>query len=110
MTTTKIKSLVTKWQEQDSSPVTDCEYTVFLPLYAAAKIEALAKMFPGKTKQQIITELLSAALDELEEAFPYVRGKKVIARDEFGDPIFEDTGLTSDFIELTNKYTNKLKK
>lgn len=106
---TKIKSLVSNWQEQASSPVTDFEYTVSLPMFAAAKIEALAKMFPGKTKQQIITELLSAALDELEEAFPYVKGDKVIARDEFGDPVYEDAGLTSNFIELTNKYLNKLR-
>lgn len=107
---TKIKSLVSTWQEQAGSPVTDCEYTVSLPVYAAAKIEALVKMFPGKTKDQIITELLSAALDELEEAFPYVKGNKVIAQDELGDPVYEDAGLTSAFIDLTNRYVTELSK
>jgi len=103
-----IKSLVKKWREQASSPVTECEYTVLLPLYDAAKIEALTKLFPGKTKEQIITELLSAALSELEESFPYIKGEKIIAQDEFGDPVYEDAGLTSAFIELTNRYVNTL--
>ena len=77
----KIKSLVKKWQEQTSGPVANCEYSVFLPVYDAARLEALAEMYPEKTRQQIITELLSAALDELEEAFPYVKGNHVIAQD-----------------------------
>jgi hypothetical protein len=90
--------------------VTDCEISVFLPLYDAARIEALNEMFPEKTTQQIITELLSAALDEAEEAFPYVKGEKVIAQDEFGDPLYEDTGLTSSFIRLTNQHMEKIRK
>jgi hypothetical protein len=107
---TKIKSLIEQWQESASSPVTDCEYAVPLPLYTAVKIEALAELFPGKTKQQIITELLCAALDELEEAFPYVKGNKIIAHDEVGDPVYEDVGLTSAFIKLSEQHLNKLGK
>jgi ssRNA-specific RNase YbeY (16S rRNA maturation enzyme) len=106
----KIKSLIQKWQNDSSSPVADYEVSVFLTLYDAARVEALKEMFPEKTKQQIITELLSAALDEAEEAFPYVKGEKVIAQDEFGDPMYEDTGQTSTFINLTNQYMNQIKK
>jgi hypothetical protein len=106
----KIKSLIKKWQEDSSSPVTDCEFSVLLPLYDAARLEALTEMFPEKTREQIITELLSAALDEAEEAFPYVKGDKVIAQDEFGDPMYEDTGPTSTFIRLTNQYLEQIKK
>lgn len=105
-----IKTLIKNWQEQSSSPVTDCAYAVFLPLYDAARIEALKDMFPEKTKQQIITELLSAALDETEEAFQYVKGDKVIAQDEYGDPMFEDAGLTATFIKLAGQYMEKMDK
>ena len=105
---TTIKMLVEKWRENAGTPLTDHEYSVLLPMYDAAKIEALAEMFPGKTKQQIITELLSAGLDELEEAFPYIKGEKVIGQDEYGDPIYNDEGLTSTFLELTNKYFARL--
>ena len=67
-------------------------------------------MFPGKTKNQIITELLGAALDELEEALPYQTGDKVIGQDELGDPRFNDAGLTSTLIELANKHLESLTK
>ena len=105
---TKVRSLVKNWHENVSTPLTDYEYSVSLPLYAAAKIEALTEMFPSKTKQQIITELLTAALDELEEAFPYIRGDKVIGEDECGDPIYNDAGFTPTLISLTNKYLGKI--
>jgi len=48
--------------------------------------------------------LLSTALDELEEALPYVPGTKIVAEDEFGDPIYEDVGVTPLFEELSRKY------
>ncbi|MGD8568270.1 MAG: type 1 pili tip component [Gammaproteobacteria bacterium] len=105
---TSVKSLVAKWEQDASTPLTDCEYSILLPTYEAAKIEALAEMFPGKTRQQIITDLLAAALDELEEAFPYVKGDRVIGQDEFGDPRYNDAGFTSTLIELTNKHLDKL--
>lgn len=105
---TSVKSLISKWKQDASTPLTDCEYSILLPTYEAAKIEALAEMFPGKTRQQIITELLAAALDELEEAFPYEKGNQVIGRDEFDDPRYNDAGSTSKLIELTNKHLDKL--
>jgi hypothetical protein len=40
----------------------------------------------------IITDLISAGLDELESKMPYVEGDRVIEEDEFGDPIYEDAG------------------
>ena len=33
---------------------------------------------------------------------------KVIAENEFGDPVYEDTGLTHRFIEITRKYQRQL--
>lgn len=105
-----IKSLIHKWQETSSSPVTGYNYSVKLSLYDAARIEALSEMFPEKTREQIITELLSAALDEVQASFPYVKGKKVIAHDEFGDPVYEDAGLTSIFLKLTRSHLENIEK
>jgi hypothetical protein len=56
----------------------------------------------------LIGELLSAALDELQAAMPYVPGERVISEDEMGDPIFEDAGLTPRFMELTRRHMEKL--
>ena len=79
------------------------EYLVHLPLHDAARIKAMATLFPDRTETQIITELLSAALDEMEESFPYVTGERVITEDEQGDPIYEDVGLTPRFYRLTQE-------
>jgi len=52
--------------------------------------------------------VIATALDKIEEAFPYTQGYKVIAGDEFGDPVYADIGLTPRFVELTKKYEASL--
>ena len=100
----KIHDLLTSWQETANAPLAAREFTVHLPLHDAARILALAEMYPGRTTTQIITELLSVALDEVEEALPYVQGNKVVAEDDYGDPIYEDIGATPRFVQLTHRY------
>ena len=79
-----------------------------LPLDDAARLHALAELFPGQTVEEIVTDLLSAGLDEIAAAMPYERGPKVISRDDHGDPLYEDIGLTPRFVELTRKYKKNL--
>ena len=79
-----------------------------LPLDDAARLHALAELFPGQTVEEIVTDLLSAGLDEIAAAMPYERGPKVISRDDHGDPLYEDVGLTPRFVELTRKYKKNL--
>jgi hypothetical protein len=52
--------------------------------------------------------LLGAGLDEIAAAMPYEKGPKVISRDDHGDPVYEDVGLTPRFVELTRKYKKNL--
>ena len=104
----KIRELVTNWEKHASGRLAAREFSVRLPLHDAARIMALAEMYPARTDSQIITELLSAALDELVEAFPYAKGDKVIAEDEYRDPIYEDVGLTPVFFEKTQKFLRRL--
>jgi hypothetical protein len=59
--------------------------------------------------EQIITDLLGVALQEVAAAMPYVPGTKVIATDDQGDPIYEDAGPTPRFMELTRRNQKKLK-
>ena len=79
-----------------------------LPLEDAARLRALAELFPGQTIEEIVTDLLGASLDEIAAAIPYERGPKVISRDDQGDPVYEDVGLTPRFVELTRKFTKSL--
>jgi hypothetical protein len=102
------KDLLDSWRETAAQPRTATEYAVRLPVDDAARLGALAEMFPGRSPEQLITDLLGAALQEVETSMPYIAGKKVISNDEQGDPIYEDIGLTPRFIELTRKNRKKL--
>ena len=84
------------------------EYPVRLPVHDAARVAALAEMYPHMGDERIITDLLSAALDELEAALPYRPGDRVIAEDDHGDPIYEDVGPTPRFQRLTQRYSRLL--
>lgn len=102
------KELLQSWREGAAAPRTAKAYAVRLPVDDAARLNALAEMFPGRTSEQLITELLGAALKEVEAAMPYVAGRKVISTDEQGDPVFEDVGPTPRFMELTRKHRRGL--
>ena len=102
------KELLESWRETAAAPRTASTFAVHLPLDEAAQLAALADMFPGRAPEQLITELLGAALQELAAAMPYVAGKRVISTDEQGDPIYEDVGPTPRFMALTRAHRQKL--
>ncbi|MGI9301437.1 MAG: type 1 pili tip component [Gammaproteobacteria bacterium] len=104
----KTKELLKRWQEHDSERRTAREFSMPLPIHDAARVMALVEMFPGREEASIIGDLLGVALDELDAAFPYVRGNRVVTSDEFGDPIYEDDGQAPRFRDLTAKYSRLL--
>ena len=104
----KFKPLLDRWKKTSAPLKTALEYAVKLPLDDAARLQALAELFPGQPIEEIVTDLLSAGLDEIAAAIPYERGPKVISRDDQGDPVYEDVGLTPRFVELTRKYKKNL--
>ncbi len=101
--------LVGIWDQQASGELVHEKYQVDLTVENAAKIEALADLFPRRTREQLISELLGTALDELVASFPYKQGDRVIAHDEEGDPIFEDVGYTPRYLSLVEKHVARLK-
>jgi hypothetical protein len=102
------KDLLESWRATAAAPRTARKFAVNLPRDEAAQLAALAEMFPGRSPEQLITELLGAALKELAAAMPYVAGKRVISSDEQGDPIYEDVGPTPRFMELSRRYRQQL--
>ena len=103
-----IKGLLQKWEQHGNRPRTARDYAVRLTVDDAARIHALAEMFPGRTEEEIITDLLSAALADLAESMPYEPGTRIIAEDDHGDPIYEDSGLTPRFMALTRRHRERL--
>ncbi|MCY1217853.1 hypothetical protein D9M72_297830 [compost metagenome] len=65
-------------------------------------------MYPKRSVEELIGELVGAALEELEASFPYVKGSQVVATDEQGDPLYEDIGPTPRFLALSRRYLQQL--
>jgi hypothetical protein len=104
----KFKPLLDRWKKDAAPARTAKEYAMRLELDDAARLHALAEMFPGQPIEAIIADLLHAGLDEIAAAMPYEKGPKVISRDDQGDPVYEDVGLTPRFVELTRKFKKSL--
>jgi hypothetical protein len=104
----KFKALLDRWKKDTPPATTAQEYAVRLNLDDAARLHALAALFPGQRLEDLITDLLHAALDETAAAMPYEAGPKVISQDDHGDPVYEDAGLTPRFVELTREFRKRL--
>jgi hypothetical protein len=104
----KFKALLDRWKKEAAPARTASEYSVRLSLDDAARLRALAALFPGQRVEELVTDLLHAALDEVAAAMPYEPGPKIISRDDQGDPVYEDVGLTPRFVELTRKFKKGL--
>ena len=103
------------WSSPDNSRLVSKQFSFRLPVHIAAKIAALGDIYPQKNRTQIVADLLSAALDDLEKNLPYKTyplsdceqhdGK--MAADHFGyafEPLCELGGVRADFREKVNKY------
>jgi hypothetical protein len=106
----KASNLPDLWNTPDNSRVTSKQYSFRLPVHVAAKIEALCEMYPGKNRTQIVADLLTSALDEVEKSFPFVAGEKLCTVPDTGEDIFEDVGLAARFQALANKYYLELER
>jgi hypothetical protein len=104
----KFKPLLDRWKKHPPPQRTAAQYAVCLPLDDASRLHALIELFPGVTIEEIVTDLLHAGLDEIAAAMPYEPGPTVISRDDQGDPVYEDIGMTPRFVELARKHKKTL--
>ena len=104
----RIAELIQRWGQAGHTRSDVRAYAVHLPLRDAARIEALHMMYPGRSDSQLMADLIRAALDELEVAMPYIPGSRIIAEDDYGDPIYEDLGPTPQFYSLSHEILRKL--
>lgn len=74
----------------------------------AIKLAALAELYQ-LPKEDIIANLITHALHEVEEKMPYVQGPNVI-RTEEGDPVYEDIGKTPSYLKIKAKLKQEMLK
>lgn len=106
----KIRDLVAHWDKHAKGRLTRDAYYMQLADVHHEELSRLAALYPMKSPQDLMRDLLSAALDELETSFPYVEGDKVVAYDEDGFEIYEDIGETPKFVALSQKHIEDLKR
>jgi hypothetical protein len=104
----KIRELIRHWEKNAKGRLTHDRYQIQLDLEAAARLAALAEMYPKRQAEELLAELIGAALEELEAGLPYIKGSKVVATDEQGDPLYEDIGPTPRFLALSRKHLQDL--
>ncbi|MBV2132821.1 pilin assembly protein [Pseudomonas sp. MAP12] len=104
----KIRDLVNEWELSAKGALSKSTYCIPLDLESAARLAALREMYPRRSTEELLGGLVGAALQELEESFAYVKGSKVVATDEQGDPLYEDIGLTPRFLALARKHRQEL--
>ncbi|MEO1247740.1 MAG: type 1 pili tip component [Pseudomonadota bacterium] len=102
------KTLLDTWSSEIEPQRTEERYAVKLDVTDAARVRALAELFPGVGEERVVTDLLSLALDQLEAAIPYEPGSEIIREDDYGDPIYADAGLTPRFLELVKAHKTEL--
>ncbi|WP_263260727.1 pilin assembly protein [Pseudomonas sp. RIT-PI-S] len=104
----KIRELARHWEQNAKGRLTKTAYSIHLDVESAARLAALQEMYPKHHAEELLGELIGAALEELETSFPYVRGTRVIATDEEGDPMYEDVGPTPRFLALSRRHLEEM--
>ena len=95
---------MSSWEKNSRNRKAEEKFSIRLPLKDAARLEALSGLYPGLQKAELLSQLVAAALDEVEQHMPYKQGDKVVAIDELGDPLYEDVGLTPRYLKLRQQY------
>jgi hypothetical protein len=118
----KASSLHDVWASPDNSRLTPKQFSFRLPIHVAAKIGALCEIYPQKSRTQIIADLLTSALDELEQNLPMALGDPIGGEQEYVERMVADheqreyiqiysvAGPRARFRWISNKHFEELEK
>ncbi|MBN2034832.1 MAG: hypothetical protein JW836_16320 [Deltaproteobacteria bacterium] len=108
----KAKELTTIWGAPEPPKLTPKQLSIRLPILVAAKISALCEMFPRRTKTDIVGDLLTVALDQLEKSFIPVKGLCIQDGSQYyqAPVLYEDIGDRATFLKFTEKNLRELEK
>ena len=110
------------WATPDNSRLTSKQFSFRLPVHIAAKIAALCEIYPQKNRTQIVADLLTAALDDLEKNLPEALGRALdtedqhyarMAAEEYGEKyeeIYTLGGARGRFRNIANQHYDELEK
>jgi hypothetical protein len=74
------------------------QFTARVPAETFYKIKAIEAMFPGRSRNELVSDLLTTALDEFEEGLPF----EIVECEAEGEPIAWDPVNNEPIFELSN--------
>lgn len=66
----KVTDLPKHWENKKESAERSHDYNLRLPLEDAARIAALAELYPDRSESDILNDMIGAALDDLVRLSP----------------------------------------
>src|SRR5665647_76407 len=118
----KTQHLHDMWSGPDNTRLTSKQFSFRFPTHIAAKIAALADLYPQKNRTQIVADLLTSALDDLENNLPQSLGYGLDEQDQYDErriaeysgqeyePIYHLGGARGKFRDVANKHYEELEK
>jgi len=61
----KVTDLPQHWEQEKQAMERTHEYNLRLPLEDAARVAALAELYPDRSESEILNDMIAAALDDL---------------------------------------------
>ncbi|KXO09632.1 MULTISPECIES: hypothetical protein [Marinobacter] len=61
----KVTDLPQHWEQEKQTTERTHEYNLRLPLEDAARVAALAELYPDRSESEILNDMIAAALDDL---------------------------------------------
>lgn len=104
----KVREILDRWALESRQHEHRHKLELSLDNVTLAQLRALNEMYPGHGIGSIAADLLHEVLAELEAAFPYIPGSRILREDEYGDPEYEDIGPTPRFLALVQQHLEAL--
>ena len=106
----KASDLVTVWSAADNSRLTAKQFSFRLPEHVAAKLAVLEAMYHTKSRTQLVGDLMSAAIADVEKAFPSVQGRSIGRDPDTNEEIFDEVGPYARYQSLAENYHREMEK
>lgn len=100
----RFSEVLNRWEEKRNQAQKLVSTPVSLTKTDLAKLEALAEVYEQPV-EEVMADLMHAALAEVESGIPYVPGSRVI-RVEDGDPCYEDEGKMPAYLQARQRLTD----
>ncbi|MBC9070658.1 hypothetical protein IAI53_01640 [Thauera sp. CAU 1555] len=110
----KASNLHEFWASPDNTRLTPKQFSFRLPTHIAAKIAAACEMYPTKNRTQIVSDLLTFAMEEFEKNLPEALGPLTDNQSDYKynaeregieyEPVYHLGGARGQFRELANKH------